>query len=60
MVRFTVKGDKFSGYLTVTYNSGTDLYDVEFLSKKGDNIKKEYGIYGDQLAQILWNETFIV
>lgn len=62
-ISMRVWGDKFKGGVIVKYNSGTDLYDVEFIKVINLAVKtvnKREGIYFDELAQYLWNETFIV
>lgn len=62
-VAMRVYGDRFKGAIRVKYNHGTDLYDVEFFKVVKLHVKtvnKREGVYFDELAQYLWNETFIV
>jgi len=59
-ITFHVKGDKFSGIVSVQYNYGRDSYDIEFYSKKGESLDRLADVYGDELSSVLWHRTFIV
>lgn len=40
-------------FVKITYNSGTDLYDIEYLDREGRVMDSDENFYGDQLATAL-------
>jgi hypothetical protein len=63
-MQFRVRGDKFSGKIVITLNSG-DLYDIEFWDIRLDEgiiekIETLTDVFNNQLAELLWNKIVIV
>lgn len=40
-------------FVKITYNAGTDLYDIEYMNRGGEVIDSDENFYGDQLATAL-------
>lgn len=59
-LRFSVRGDRFSGIVTVAYNEARDSYDIAFYTNKGEQKETFSDIYADEMVPLLWNKTFIV
>jgi len=47
--RFKVNGFKFRGYVAITYNYGTDLFDVAYFDESKAFVAAFEGLYIDQL-----------
>lgn len=64
-VQFAVKGDRDVNKVKVIYDSGNDLYNIEFWNinmrkisfKKVDDIK---GLYNDQITDAVWRRVVLV
>lgn len=59
---FQLPNGKPANYVKIIYDSGNDLYDIEFNNVRGTTIKfisKEKGIYVDQLLSIIESKTWI-
>jgi len=50
-IEFRVQGFKFKGWVTVTYNEGTDLFDITYQNKK--SVEKIEGVYFDGLVDVI-------
>lgn len=50
-LEFKVQGFKFTGWVSITYNEGTDLFDLSFQNKKG--VEKIEGVYVDGLVDVI-------
>ena len=59
-LQFKVQGFKFKGYVSVTYNEGTDLFDISLLNYQMATQKEIKDIYFDQLVMIIDNEVEMV
>ena len=51
-LRFKVQGFKFHGVVEVTYNEGSDLFDVYFI-KAGKVVKTIDGVFFDMLVETI-------
>lgn len=52
-VEFKVQGFKFKGWVSISYNQGSDLFDLTFENRKG--VKMIEGVYVDSLISIIDN-----
>ena len=50
-IEFLVQGFNFKGWVTITYNEGTDLFDLNFQNKK--SVEKIEGVYVDGLVDVI-------
>jgi len=49
---FKVQGFKLKGRVTITLNS-MDLYDIDFINKKNEVIKRVEGVYFDEMVDVI-------
>lgn len=52
---FHVQGYKFNGWVKVLYDEGSDLFNIIYLSNKGDTVNEQKGIYFDELVNTIDN-----
>lgn len=56
-LRFKVQGFKFTGTVEIIYNEGTDLFDVNFITKTGQVAELVEGVYLDSLVNMIDNKV---
>ena len=56
-LRFKVEGFKFTGIVEIFYNEGTDLFDVNFITKTGQVAEFVEGVYLDSLVNMIDNKV---
>ena len=59
-LRFCVNGFKHKGNVSVRYNEGMDLFDIEILSFENEVIETIEGVYFDQLIEVIDNRVELV
>ncbi len=59
-LRFSVNGFKHKGNVSVLYNEGMDLFDVEILTFENEVIETIEGVYFDQLIEVIDNRVELV
>ena len=50
---FHVQGYKFNGWVKVLYDEGSDLFNIIYLTNKGDAVNEQKGIYFDELVNTI-------
>lgn len=55
VIIFHVQGYKFNGWVKVLYDEGSDLFNIIYLSNKGDTVNEQKGIYFDELVNTIDN-----
>jgi hypothetical protein len=59
-LRFSVNGFKHKGNVSVRYNEGMDLFDVEMLTIENEVVETIEGVYFDQLIEVIDNRVELV
>jgi len=62
-ISMKVKGDRDVNYLKVSYNQGSDLYDVEFgkIRKfKYEVLETVTGLYNDMVTDAIWRRVVLI
>jgi len=54
-LQFKVQGYLFKGFVKITLDECMDLYNIEFIKKSGEVVKKLEGMYCDQLTEVIDN-----
>lgn len=52
-LKFNVNGLKHKGAVSVIYNEGADLFDIELIDSENELVEKIEGVYFDQLIEVI-------
>ena len=59
-LKFNVNGFKNKGAVSVIYNEGADLFDIELIDSENELVEKIEGVYFDQLVEVIDNHVELI